>query len=299
MRAGMVVRGALVASILLLLAPAAGAADQETFYLGTDGFPQATLIGNPLGGDLPNFDRGRDVEPGLLLERSALGLEEVDGARYQHWQVKTDGRAIVGFPVVVIWSAPAGFDDTMRTEFDVYLLDCNGAAADCVVLGSAEAMVDAGAGGEWTESVLALDPIDHDFADWRYLAVRVVVTESSESDVMLAYGYPKQRSRLTIYSEQPDIPVTNAADESPQPAGADFREKPRHSREVSAADFVETDDLQGDWAWVTTMVISTIVLVGFGVFLITRLTRPGRHERRSIEPPVEPGRRERVPASIR
>ena len=68
--------GVLVALALVLLTPGIALAEQENYYLGPDGVPQAQLMMNPLGGEMPNFDRGRDVEPGLLLgERPWLQVE--------------------------------------------------------------------------------------------------------------------------------------------------------------------------------------------------------------------------------
>ena len=91
--------GVLVALTLVLLAPGVALAEQENYYLGPDGVPRAQLMFNPLGGEMPNYDRGRDVEPGLLLQRSSRGLEEDDATRFQHWQIETSGQHLTGYPL--------------------------------------------------------------------------------------------------------------------------------------------------------------------------------------------------------
>lgn len=278
------VRGVLAALLLLLLAPVASAADQETYYLGTDGFPRASLVGNPLGGEIPNFDKGRDVEPGLLLERSTLGLAETDDARYQHWQMEAGGVHLVGYPVVVIWAAPAGFDAGVGGEYSVYLLDCNSMGSDCTSLESADATIEAGTGDDWVESWLGFDLVDHRFGPMRYLGVRVVVAGSSESDLMLAYGYPKQRSRLTIYAEPPLLPQLEvAAPPIARPASNEFKEKLHRIPDLTVtAGQDEARVAEPAWAWVITLVISTGLLIALGAFLLAGLTRPGRHERKVV-----------------
>jgi hypothetical protein len=290
--------GALIALALLMMAPSAAAAEQETLYLGTDGFPFATLVGNPLGGELPNFDRGRDIEPGLLLEISTLGLAETDATRYQHWQVEAGGRRLTGYPTVVIWSAPAGFAADKEGWLSVYLLDCNPSGADCKELGAAQTGVARGQGSAWVESWLAFDPIDHSFAVGRYLAIRVVVPPVSESDMMIAYGYARQRSRLTLYSEPPDLPQTAVVvGQEPVPSSHDLREKLHRGSGSDAVQVDEADDIGPSWAWMGALTASTILLVGLGAALVSRLTRPGRHEIRSMVGLTEPGRSERVPVS--
>ncbi len=273
----------MVAIAFTFFAPAAGAAtaEQETRYLGTDGFPRASLVPNPAGGELTNFDRGRDVEPGLFLERSARGLAETDEARFQHWQADVDGRRIVGYPLLVIWAAPSRFDPNVTADFEAFLLDCNRTGSECAEIDSGEATVAAGS-EEWSEVSVEFDAIDHDFDEGRHLGVRVVVSESSESDLMLAYGYPAQRSRLTIYSDPPLVePVTTTA--APITMSAQVNsELMRRGNAVPEAPVTESVPQGSSWSWLTTMVLSSLALAGLGAALVRTLTRPGRHEARFV-----------------
>jgi hypothetical protein len=281
MRGSGVKRGVLVALTLVLLAPGVAHAEQENYYLGPDGVPRAQLMFNPLGGEMPNYDRGRDVEPGLLLQRSSRGLEEDDAARFQHWQIETSGQRLTGYPSMVVWSAADMFEAGIHGVFTVYLLDCDVTGTDCDNLGSKVANVDSGSGASWIETTLDFPALDHRFGDGRYLGVRIVVSSASEADMIFAYGYASQRSRLTLHSEQPvqavDAPVTaapfvtGAADFAAEPAMVVAPEDPVVDiAPVSAVSI---------WPWLTTLVISTVGLISVGGLLLASLTKPGRHAR--------------------
>ena len=219
--------GVLIALTLVLLAPGVALAEQENYYLGPDGVPRAQLMFNPLGGEMPNYDRGRDVEPGLLLQRSSRGLEEDDAARFQHWQIETSGQRLTGYPSMVVWSAADMFEAGRQGVFTVYLLDCDTTGSDCDNLGSKVATVDSGTGATWIETTLDFPALDHQFGEGRHLGVRIVVSSASETDMIFAYGYASQRSRLTIHSEQPARAVETTVAAAPVTAGAaDFAAEP-------------------------------------------------------------------------
>jgi hypothetical protein len=265
---------------LTLISARAGAAtpDQESYYLGTDGFPHASLVANPAGGELPNFDRGRDVEPGLFLERSALGLAETDDARYQHWQAPATAGRLVGYPTLVIWAAAARFSPDGSGVFDAFLLDCNGIGSDCSELGSGTAMVPSGS-ETWTEATITFDPIDHRFDSGRSLGVRVVVSDSSTSDLMFAYGYPAQRSRVTIYAHAP----VAAAETTVMAMDAEANPEPmRRSIVETRAQAAAPAPDGSSWAWLVTVGLSALFLMVLGWVLVRSLTRPGRHEARFV-----------------
>jgi hypothetical protein len=274
--------GVLVALTLVFLAPGVALAEQENYYLGPDGVPRAQLMFNPLGGEMPNYDRGRDVEPGLLLQRSSRGLEEDDEARFQHWQIETSGQRLQGYPTMVVWSAADMFEAGRQDVFTVYLLDCDTRGSDCDNLGSKAATIDSGTGATWIETTVDFPALDHQFGEGRHLGVRIVVSSASETDMIFAYGYASQRSRLTIHSEQPVRAVGTAAAAAPITAGAaDFAAMPP-AVTVEPTDPVVVDAPAATasfWPWLTTLLVSTVGLVAVGGLLLGSLTKPGRHER--------------------
>jgi len=274
--------GVLVALTLVLVAPGVAHAEQENYYLGPDGVPRAQLMFNPLGGEMPNYDRGRDVEPGLLLQRSSRGLEEDDPARFQHWQIEASRQRLTGYPSMVVWSAADMFEAGMRGVFTVYLLDCDVTGSDCDNLGSKVANVDSGTGAAWIETTVDFPALDHRFEEGRHLGVRIVVSSASEGDMIFAYGYASQRSRLTIHSEQPVRAVEAPVTAAPFTAGAaDFAAEPEMAVVVPEDPVVDTTPVSAGsfWPWLTTLVISTVGLISVGGLLLASMTRPGRHER--------------------
>jgi len=269
----------LLALTLLVVAPlAAVAAEQESYYLGPDGVPFGSLLLNPLGGEMPNYDKGRDVEPGLILERSELGLIEDDEAKFQHWQLEASGERLAGYPSLKVWAAADRFESGKLGVFSVFLLDCNSSGTDCDEISSGEAMIDSGGGATWTEAVVDFPEVDHRFEERRYLGVRIVVSAESETDLMFAYGYTAHRSRLTIYAEAPSRPIETSV--APTPPFEDVvvvatpplaQAEPQGVEPPVAAVSV--------WPWVLTLLVSTAALVALGALLMSSLTRPGRHER--------------------
>ena len=270
----------LLALTLVVVAPlAAVAAEQESYYLGPDGVPFGSLLLNPLGGEMPNYDKGRDVEPGLLLERSELGLIEDDEAKFQHWQLEASGERLTGYPTLKIWGAADRFESGKLGVFSAFLLDCNSSGTDCDEISSGEGMIDSGAGATWTEAVVDFPEVDHRFEERRYLGVRIVVSAESETDLMFAYGFTAHRSRLTIYAEAPSRPIETSVAAATTPvedvvvvatpprarAGLEGLEPPIAAVSV--------------WPWVLTLLVSTVALVALGALLMSSLTRPGRHER--------------------
>lgn len=273
---------AAVLAVLSLgvLVPVASAADTEILFLGPEGMPLGTLIGTPHGGEMPNYDRGRDLEPGLLLERSDLGLAEINETRYQHWQADMSGRHLAGYPTVVVWSAAAGFDPALRGVFSIYLLDCPESANTCTELASEEVTLQPERSGTWVETTVALPAIDHVFENGRHLGLRIVVSDLSETDMMFAYGYPKYRSRLTMSPDPPPAQAETTA-EPPAPSTS-LASTERLERVKPLSTFTVEIEAAGDIGslapWLATLTASTVLLLVLGVVLVFTLSPHGRRE---------------------
>ena len=271
--------GVLVALTLVIFAPvAAAAADQESYYLGPDGVPHGELLLNPRGGEMPNYDMGRDVEPGLLLERSDRGLAEDDETRFQHWQSEASGVRLSGYPSLAIWGAADRFESGKRGVFTVFLLDCTATGADCDEIGSRVATIDSGRGATWIEEMIDFPQVDHLFGERRYLGVRIVVSAASETDMMFAYGSTAQRSRLTIYPEPPARPAQTIVTAPPPPV-EDLVVVASSGKESQLPTAAPPMAAVSVWPWLITLVLSTVALVALGALLMSSLTKPGRHER--------------------
>ena len=261
-----------------VLAPAASADDTETFFLGPDGVPIGSLIGTPHGGQMPNYDRGRDLEPGLFLEKSDRGLLETEETRFQHWQADMTGRHLAGYPTFVAWSASAGFEPGHTGIFSVYLLDCPESALDCTELASQEVVVPPSDSAGWTETTVSLPEIDHVFAEGRHLGIRIVVASNSGTDMMFAYGFPKFRSRL-IVSTEPPVLTTEASLVSPPTTLASIDRLERVKPLSVLVPLRGPADIDSLTPWLATLTGSTVILVILGVILVFTLSPHGRRER--------------------
>ena len=261
--------------LLVAFAPAA-LADSETHFLGPDGVPNATLIGTPDGGEMPNYDLGRDLEPGILLLRSSNGSAETDPARFQQWQTGMGNRSLAGFPSLVVWAAGAGFGTGATGVFTVYLLDCPEADGNCTELGSSTATFETAS--DWVELEVGLPEVDHPFSTEQNLAVRLVVSDRSEIDLMFAYGYPKYRSRLVIDDEAPPaLAVANVYRELPEAARLVPETNSAMNLQVESAESELASAMPegGFTSWLATTAISTLALVVLGLGLVATLS-PGR-----------------------
>lgn len=258
-------RGAVALAVLgtVLVAPAASSASETaTFYLGADGVPIGSLTTQVQGGVMPNLDMGRDVHPGLRLERSELGAGEALGTRFQQWQRDMDGGRLTGHPSVVIWAATAGFDPETAGSFTVFLLDCPPFGHRCSELGRASAEVARGAGDAWAEHVLALPRVDHQFGKDRHLAVKVVAEAGSEADLMIAYGYPSHRSRLTISDHSAPAEATDTGESAFSEAHRSHGAPQTRSAETDSA-----PDLPAPGPGLALILVNGALLGGLGLVL--------------------------------
>jgi hypothetical protein len=252
--------------------PPALAEGTTTFYLGSDGFPQGTLNTGVRGGEMPNYDPGRDILPGLLLERSDRGLSEGEDTKYQHWQVGAGGQHLTGYPTLTMFDSPAGFAPAAVGAYDVFLLDCPAFGQTCTELNTAHVTVDGT--GDWVETTVPFDEIDHRFEQGRYLAVRVVVSDSSDTDVMFGFDRPRYRSRIS-FGDEPAVIVPPDPAQSTRSSVDEDLARSRRLDETALLrldqDLGSTPSSPAQWLW--TMGISTILLLALCLVLMIDLRR--------------------------
>jgi hypothetical protein len=257
----------LTVSMTVTVSPAL-AEGTTTYYLGSDGFPQGTLTTGVRGGEMPNYDPGRDILPGLLLRRSDRGLGEGEDAKYQHWQVAAGGQRLRGYPTLVMFDSPAAFATEEVGAYGVSLLDCPAFGQTCTEIQTQHVVVEGT--GDWVETTVPFDQIDHRFDSGRYLAVRVVVSASSDADVMFAFDRPRYRSRISFGAE----PAVIAP--APQIVRSSVDEDLARSRRLDESALIAVEDLAApnspaQWLW--TMGVSTILLLALCLVLTVDLRR--------------------------
>ena len=174
--------------VLALFGPAAwGATTSFDLYLRGDSEPQGSMsTAAPSGGSLPNFDSGRNSDPGLTLSKTDGGSSETDPTKYQRWDYDASGLHLVvtGF---TIWATMKDFDTDKTGRIAVYLMDCG---SSCVVLDSSTHNVPGT--GSWVK-VSSPVGVDRSFAAGHSLSVQIVVLGNADDDMWFAYaiaGYP-------------------------------------------------------------------------------------------------------------
>lgn len=272
------------------LGATAHALEADTFYLRNDGIPSASLSGRPpKAGELSNFDPGRDISPGLLLQRTPNGLQETDEAKYQHWQTDIGHMSLSGIPTLVLWASVKDFDTTKVGVFTAYLLQCPEWGYDCTALAAEEQAFQLSPTDIWVETMVTFPEIDYEISDNTALAIRIVASDESEDDLLIAYDRINYRSRL-VFTSQPLVAavtgeVQDAVPVTPEePAAVNtvvarpesltiVDEEPEPSLGSQSMDSV--------LEWLVAVGISAAMLGTLALVLLESLSRGGNHTRRS------------------
>jgi hypothetical protein len=186
----------LVGLFALLCLSSSVSAEEQVWYLSGDGVPLATMSAVvPTATTLANHDPGRDDNPGLFLVKGGAGMAETDPALYQQWVAAAGSVTVNGSAAFVFWAAMKDYGTPKRGVVEAYLLDCDPTGADCAVIaqGSRDILDWSGGWGFWSHHSVDFGLVNHTVPDGRSLAVRVVVGNASDDDIMFAYdaaGFP-------------------------------------------------------------------------------------------------------------
>lgn len=204
-------------SFAVLGVPVADGATVSVLYLKSPGVPTAALSASPpTAGSLPNYDPGRDDEPGLLLAKGDNDWQTNDPVKHQLWVSPTGAMSIDGGVSLRFWSAMKDMNDEKKGIVEAYLLECNPAGNNCALIGQGSSQKDPwSSSGSWVKRVIDFGHIDHDIPSGRSLAVKITVGENSDDDMWLAYDTTSFPSALVINGSTttttaPPTPTTTA-----------------------------------------------------------------------------------------
>ena len=167
-------------------------------YLKGGGVPGGTLSDvAPTASTLPNYDPGRDDEPGLLLAKSGEGLSETDATKYQLWATAS-GKTLNGPTTLTFWSAMKDFGTGKRGIVDAGLYDCNKPQTSCSLIAQGQRDVADWSGGTttWVERTIDFGNLSYSISPGHTLALKVVVGNDSDDDMWFAYDTVSYASRL-------------------------------------------------------------------------------------------------------
>ncbi len=176
--------------VLLALKPATPPPPVLPLYLRATGVPDSTLSNTaPSAGSLANHDPARDGAAGLLLAKGGMGAAETDASKYQRWLSNTGGITLNGALELRIWSAMKDFDTTKAGRLNAYLRSCSSAGTDCQSFASTSLTVGPWSGGSstWVQKTLSFGTLNTTLASDRVLELKIVVADSSDDDMWLAY----------------------------------------------------------------------------------------------------------------
>ena len=187
-----------LAPTLIALSPEVAALDAP-LYLKGGGVPSAPLSDvAPTAISLPNYDAGRDAEPGLLLAKSGEGLSETDATKHQTWQTATGGQTLSGPTTLTFWSAMKDFGTGKRGIVDAGLYNCNKKMSNCSLIAQGQQDVAdwSGSSTTWVERTIDFGDLNYNIPGGRSLVLKIVVGNDSDDDMWFAYDTTSYPSRF-------------------------------------------------------------------------------------------------------
>lgn len=199
-----------VALIGAIFPMASAVAAPSTLYLKGDGVPEASLSPTaPTASALPNYDPGRDDEPGLLVKKGDEGLNETDPEKYQLWLAAAAGADLDGPASLTFWSAMKDFETEKKGVVKAYLVDCTSSGTACNLIASATESHDPWTSSTtWVSRTIDFGTVTYAVAPGRSLAVKVVVRDNSDDDMWFAYDTTSFSSNLTVELASPPTTTT-------------------------------------------------------------------------------------------
>lgn len=192
-------------------AAAASFATTPTHYLKTDGtgkrkstpvLPWSTVA--PTVATLPDYDKNRNADPGLTVEKGNTGgnVGESDATKHQTWSLtQPAGGSLLlsGSASLTLWSAMQDFRSNSRGYVWAYLQDCATTTTCTTFDTSSLDLADwSGGSGTWVSRVLDFGPVNRTIPGGNMLRVKIVVDGNAGDTMWFAYDTTAYPSRLDV-----------------------------------------------------------------------------------------------------
>ena len=177
-----------------------------TYYLGGDTTPPFSALEAAAPTDATwdgdnNYDPGRDAFAGLVIKKDNAAPDQSDDTKHHTWTAlaPAGGIAIINEQVTLsMWSAMKDNDPSKRGTVTAYLMDmANATATNGRVIAQGTIPLQPWS-GSFNEYTLDFGVLNDTVAAGRYLAVKVVVGNTSDDDLWFAYDAVAYPSRLQI-----------------------------------------------------------------------------------------------------
>ena len=178
-------------------------------------FPQSTT--------LYNFDSDRDGDLGLLLVRTANGINETDSTKFQSWRtgVLTSPLAIDADVLVNLWAALSPANSQENGVILAYLRDFDGAAYTEIANGAVYASDWQSGSTSFVERMALIIDVDYTIPAGHELELRVMVDEDSAQNMVLAYDLEAFTSALNLSFAAPVATTSLYLHNNPTPPTGD------------------------------------------------------------------------------
>ncbi len=199
-----------------------------TYHLQGDTSPPFSGLATtaPTAPTLVNFDPGRDSAAGLLLTKNAALPSQSDATKHQTWVAPAGALAISNESVsLTFWSdMKDGMNGAQTADVALgkagtvtaYLMDLASPSATTGTVIASGSVTDStwGDGFAWEQKTVSFGNVTYSVAAGRYLAVKIVVNDSSGDDLWFAYDTTSFQSRLVIGSNAAPAITSNGGEVS-------------------------------------------------------------------------------------
>lgn len=240
-----------------------------TWYLGGDTTPPFSDLESAPPTDAAwdgdnNYDL--DSEPGRAIAKDIASASQSDPTKHHTWTVAAPagGLVIASEPVTLtLWTAIKDFAPGKNGSLTAYLLDLPTATSTTGTLIAQRTLPAQLWGTSWREETLDFGLVTHTVDAGRYLAVKVVVGDTSDDDLWLAYDAAAYPSRLQI----------GAPNQAPSAADDVYTTSEDSALAVAAAG-VLANDIDPDGASLAAVLVTgpsrgTLALAADGSFTYT------------------------------
>ncbi len=157
---------------------------------------------------VPNYDPGRNADTGLTVSKGGQDSGEGDPTKHQLWIVSAGGIVLDGPATLTLWSAMLNFLTDKAGEVTAFLVETDADGSNLSELARATATRGPwNPAGTWVEDTFNFGNVSTTIGSGRYLGVKIIVTDNSETDMWFAYDTTSYDSRLEFTDDTPVVPV--------------------------------------------------------------------------------------------
>ena len=154
----------------------------------------------PTSTTLFNYDKDRDNDTGLLVQKGGSGPGETDPVKHQVWRTGalSQGLNIAGTVTIELWAAVKAFQLQEAGEVTVFLRDYNGSTHTEIGNGTVSDANWQGGSSSWVSKTITISGINHTIPVDNELEIELIVGANADDDMWFAYDTTSYSSFVSV-----------------------------------------------------------------------------------------------------